>query len=105
MKDLRMFTVFVAVDDVDGENSFFVFEHEKVAEWERYYSYVVLPVSVFEGQYIIDKIGKLKEYIMKEKKCEWPEINKRKRMNDMVNPIMVCSFAIDESKSDDGVKR
>lgn len=105
MKEISMFTVFAAYDDIDGDLSFFVFEHRTGSGWKSYHSYTVLNTSMFEGQYLSDKMNQLKQYIMKVKKCEWTEINRKKRMNDMINPIMVCSFTIDESESEDRIKK
>lgn len=42
-------TVFLAKDELDGEMSFFAFEHKTGSHWHAYTHYTVISIEAFEG--------------------------------------------------------
>lgn len=88
-------TVFLAKDELDGEMSFFAFEHKTGSHWHAYTHYTVISIEAFEGDSLTDKLSYFIEAVKARGGCEWKEDNEVMRMLEMVNPVRLESFELD----------
>ncbi|BBU41799.1 hypothetical protein H1N98_gp28 [Escherichia phage vB_EcoS-DELF2] len=88
-------TVFLAKDELDGEMSFFAFEHKTGSHWHAYTHYTVISIEAFEGDSLTDKLSYFVEAVKASGGCEWKEDHEVMRMFEMVNPVRLESFGLD----------
>lgn len=88
-------TVFLAKDNVDGEMSFFAFEHKTGSHWHMYSHYTVISIKDYDGDFLTDKLSNFIEAVKASDGCERKEDNEVMRMFDMVNPVRLESFELD----------
>ncbi|UIU28276.1 hypothetical protein SA12KD_60 [Escherichia phage vB_EcoS_SA12KD] len=88
-------TVFLAKDELDGEMSFFAFEHKTGSHWHAYTHYTVISIEAFEGDSLTDKLSYFVEAVKASGGCEWKEDHEVMRMLEMVNPVRLESFELD----------
>ena len=88
-------TVFLAKDEIDGEMSFFAFEHETGSHWHTYSHYTVISIEAYDGELLPDKVSNFIEAVKASGGCEWKEDNEVMRMLEMVNPVRLESFELD----------
>lgn len=86
-------TVFLAKDELDGEMSFFAFEHKTGSHWHTYTHYTVIAIEAYDGDFT-DKLSNFIEAVKASEGCEWKEDNEVMRMFDMVNPVRLDSFEL-----------
>lgn len=87
-------TVFLAKDEIDGEMSFFAFEHKTGSHWHMYSRYTVISIEAFEGDLLTDKLSDFVEAVKASGGCEWKEDHEVMRMFEMVNPVRLESFEL-----------
>lgn len=84
-------TVFLAKDELDGEMSFFAFEHKTGSHWHTYSLYTVIAIEDYEGDFT-DKLSNFIEAVKASDGCECKEDHEVMRMLEMVNPVRLESF-------------
>lgn len=84
-------TVFLAKDELDGEMSFFAFEHKTGSHWHTYSHYTVIAIEAYDGDFT-DKLSNFIEAVKASDGCEWKEDHEVMRMLEMVNPVRLESF-------------
>ncbi|HIB0100389.1 TPA: hypothetical protein ACWSVR_004455 [Escherichia coli] len=86
-------TVFLAKDELDGEMSFFAFEHKTGSHWHTYTHYTVISIEAYDGDFT-DKLSNFIEAVKDSDGCEWKEDNEVMRMYEMINPVRLESFEL-----------
>lgn len=87
-------TVFMAKDEIDGEMSFFAFEHKTGSHWHMYSHYTVIDINSYRACSLTEKLGCFIGAIKANNGCEWEDEQER-RMCDMINPAYLESFDLD----------
>ena len=96
---METITVFLAKDELDGEMSFFAFEHKTGSHWHAYTHYTVISIEAFEGDSLTDKLSYFVEAVKASGGCELKEDHEVMRMLEMVNPVRLESFELDSDVS------
>jgi hypothetical protein len=92
-------TVFLAKDELDGEMSFFAFEHRTGSHWHTYTHYTVIDINSYRADSLTEKLVCFIESIKTSDGCEWKEDNEVMRMFDMIDPVRLESFELDADVS------
>lgn len=87
-------TVFLAKDEIDGEMSFFAFEHKTGSHWHTHAYYTVINISAYDSKSLTEKLSRFIEHVKNIGGCEWEEDNKVKRMLEMIDPVYLESFEL-----------
>lgn len=87
-------TVFLAKDEIDGEMSFFAFEHKAGSHWHMYSHYTVIDINSYRAGSLTEKLGCFIVAIKANNGCECEDEQER-RMCDMINPVYLESFELD----------
>lgn len=88
-------TVFLAKDEIDGEMSFFAFEHRTGSHWHAYTHYTVIDINSYRAESLTEKLACFIESINTSNGCELKEEHEVMRMFDMINPVYLESFELD----------
>ncbi|APC44964.1 hypothetical protein SH6_0004 [Shigella phage SH6] len=86
-------TVFLAKDELDGEMSFFAFEHKTGSHWHMYTHYTVIAIEAYDGDFT-SKLSNFIEAVKSSEGCEWKEDHEVMRMYEMINPVRLESFEL-----------
>ncbi|EOT8607570.1 hypothetical protein ACNEL3_003837 [Shigella sonnei] len=89
-------TVFLAKNELDGEMSFFAFEHKTGSHWHAYTHYTVISIEAYDGDFT-DKLSNFIEAVKASEGCEWKEDHEVIRMYEMINPVRLESFELDSN--------
>lgn len=89
-------TVFLAKDELDGEMSFFAFEHKTGSHWHTYTHYTVISIEAYDGDFT-DKLSNFIEAVKVSDSCERKEDHEVMRMYEMINPVRLESFELDSN--------
>lgn len=92
-------TVFLAKDEIDGEMSFFAFEHKTGSHWHMYTHYTVIGIDSYRAYSLTEKLVCFIEVVKSNGGCEWKEDNEVMRMLDMIDPVRLESFELDHDES------
>ena len=92
-------TVFLAKDEIDGEPSFFAFEHETGSHWHMYTHYTVIDIDSYRAYSLTEKLVCFIEEVKSKGGCEWKEDHEVMRMLDMIDPVRLESFELDHDES------
>lgn len=87
-------TVFLAKDEIDGEMSFFAFEHKTGSHWHMYSHYTVIDINSYRAGSLTEKLGCFIGAIKANNGCDCEDEQER-RMCDMINPVYLESFDLD----------
>lgn len=87
-------TVFLAKDEIDGEMSFFAFEHKTGSHWHMYSHYTVIDINSYRADSLTEKLGCFIGAIKTNNGCDCEDEQER-RMCDMINPVYLESFDLD----------
>lgn len=87
-------TVFLAKDEIDGEMSFFAFEHKTGSHWHMYSHYTVIDINSYRAGSLTEKLGCFIGAIKANNGCDCEDEQDR-RMCDMINPVYLESFDLD----------
>lgn len=88
-------TVFLAKDEIDGEMSFFAFEHKTGSHWHTYTHYTVIDINSYRAESLTEKLARFIESIKTSNGCEFKEDHEVIRMLEMINPVRLESFELD----------
>lgn len=88
-------TVFLAKDEVDGEMSFFSFEHKTGSHWHTYSHYTAIDINSYRADSLTEKLACFIGSIKSSNGCEWADEHEERRMCDMINPVRLESFELD----------
>lgn len=88
-------TVFLARDEIDGEMTFFAFEHKTGSHWHMYSHYTVIDINSYRAESLAEKLGCFIGAIKTNNGCEWADENEERRMCNMINPVYLESFELD----------
>lgn len=87
--------VFLAKDEIDGEMSFFAFEHKTGSHWHMYSHYTVIDINSYRAESLAEKLDCFIGFIKTNNGCEWVDENEERRMCNMINPVYLESFELD----------
>lgn len=87
-------TVFLAKDEIDGEMSFFAFEHKTGSHWHMYSHYTVIDINSYRAGSLTEKLGCFIGAIKANNGWDCEDEQER-RMCDMINPVYLESFDLD----------
>lgn len=90
-------TVFLAKDKVDGEMSFFAFEHKTGSHWHMYSHYTVIDINSYLEESLTEKLACFIGSIKTKNGCKWADKYKVRRMCKMINPVRLESFELDSN--------
>ena len=90
-------TVFLAKDEIDGEMSFFAFEHKTGTHWHMYSHYTVVDTNSYRADSLTEKLACFIGSIKKSNGCEWADEHEVRRMCEMINPVYLESFELDSN--------
>lgn len=88
-------TVFLAKDEIDGEMSFFAFEHKTGSHWHMYSHYTVIDINSYACDSLTEKLGRFIEHVKLRDGGEWNDKHEGRRMCDMIDPVYLESFELD----------
>lgn len=88
-------TVFLAKDELDGEMSFFAFEHKTGSHWHTYSHYTVIDINSYACDSLNEKLGRFIEHVKLRDGGEWNDNHEARRMCDMIDPVYLESFVLD----------
>lgn len=92
-------TLFLAKDEIDGEMSFFAFEHKTGSHWHMYTHYTVIDIDSYRAYSLTDKLACFIEAVKSKGGCEFKEDHEVMRMLDMIDPVRLESFDLDSDVS------